>query len=170
MTQAPHRGEGPVSLGFALLVTTDSRTDADDATTPLVSSQVVASGHRLVETRRMANDVARLRAAAEELLSHDRVDVLVASGGTGFSPRDVSVEALRPLIDREAPGFGEIFRRLSFDEIGAAALLSRAFAGSVGVRCLFALPGNPAAVELALRHLILPTAAHWIGQLRKGAA
>jgi molybdenum cofactor biosynthesis protein B len=150
-------------------VTTDSRTDADDATTPLVSSQVVASGHRLVETRRVANDVARLRAVAEELLSHDRVDVLVASGGTGFSPRDVSVEALRPLIDREAPGFGEIFRRLSFDDIGAAALLSRAFAGSVGVRCLFVLPGNPAAVELALRQLILPTTAHWIGQLRKGA-
>ena len=167
MTPLPHRGGEPSRLGFSLLVPTDSRSEGDDVTTPLVESLLVSLGHGLVEARRVVNDAARIRAAAQELLSRDDVDALVVSGGTGFSPRDVSVEALRSLVDREAPGFGEIFRRLSFDDIGAAACLSRAFAGAVGRRVLFVLPGSPAAVELALRRLIFPVAAHWIGQLRK---
>jgi molybdenum cofactor biosynthesis protein B len=159
-------------VGFALLVPTDSRSEADDATSPAVRARVEAAGHRFVRGVRTANEAAVIREEASRLLALDGVDALLVSGGTGFSSRDVTIEALRPLAEREAPGFGELFRRLSFDEPGgpgAMAILSRAFAANVGRKCLFVLPGAPAAVDLALERLILPTASHWVGQLRRGA-
>jgi molybdenum cofactor biosynthesis protein B len=170
---APHRSGEPTQVGFALLVPTDSRSEVDDATSPAVRARVEAAGHRFVEGVRTANDEAAIRREAARLLEVDGVDVLVVSGGTGFSPRDVTVDALCGLAEREAPGFGEAFRRLSFDQPGgpgAMALLSRAFAASVGRKCLFVLPGSPSGVALALDQLILPTVAHWLGQLRRGDA
>ncbi|MDB4982915.1 MAG: molybdenum cofactor synthesis domain protein, partial [Myxococcales bacterium] len=96
-----------------------------------------------------------------------RVDAVLVTGGTGLAPRDRTPEALAPLFERRLDGFGELFRALSFQEIGAAAMLSRAEAGVVGGVLVFLMPGSPAAVRLAMRKLIAPELAHAVGQLRR---
>lgn len=154
------------SLGFATLVVSDARTAASDRSGPLVAERVAAAGHRAVERRLAANQVEAVRRELGALLADERVDVVVVCGGTGLASRDVTVEAVRPLLARELPGFGELFRALSFQEIGAAAMLSRATAGVASGRAVFVLPGSPPAVALALDRLILPEAAHLLEQVR----
>jgi molybdenum cofactor biosynthesis protein B len=100
------------------------------------------------------------------LAAGGQIDAVFLTGGTGVSARDGTVEAIAPLLDRQLDGFGELFRMLSFAEVGAAAMLSRALGGTVGPVAVFAMPGSPAAVQLALPRLILPELAHLVGQLR----
>ena len=162
-----HRAYGPDRLGFAALTVSDSRTAADDASGDEIARRVAAAGHRLVERRIVSDEIVAIRAAAGELLCLDDVDVLVLSGGTGCSPRDLTLEAAAPLFERRIDGFGELFRMLSFEEVGAAAMLSRAAAGIIGRRAVFVLPGSPKAVALALERLILTEAGHLLGQARR---
>ena len=108
-----------------------------------------------------------IAAAVDRALAAAGCDVVLVSGGTGVAPRDVTLEAVAPLFDKELPGFGELFRSLSFAEIGAAAMLSRAAAGVARGRAIFLLPGSPAALDLALGRLILPEAAHLLSQARR---
>ncbi len=162
-----HRAYGPDHLGFAALTVSDSRTPADDGSGELIERLVTAGGHRLVERRIVADELAAVRAAATELLRRDEVDVVVLSGGTGMAPRDLTLEAVRPLFERRVEGFGELFRMLSWEQVGAAAMLSRADAGTVGGKAVFALPGSPKAVELAMARLVLPEAGHLLGQARR---
>ncbi|MGE5234512.1 MAG: MogA/MoaB family molybdenum cofactor biosynthesis protein [Acidobacteriota bacterium] len=162
-----HREEAPSALRFALIVATDTRTAGDDRTTPLVRERVTLAGHELAAARRVPNEIGEIQDALRQLLIANGIDVVVVSGGTGFSPRDVTVEAIRPLLERTVDGFGELFRALSFAEIGAAAMLSRALAGTAHRRAVFVLPGSPQAVALALERLILPEAAHLVAQLRR---
>lgn len=157
------------TLGYALVTASDSRTPDDDESGRRMAERVEAAGGRVVERLIVADDQARLRAAVGVLLGDREVDVVVVSGGTGVSPRDVTVEALEPLFDRGLPGFGEIFRSLSYAQIGAAAMLSRATAGIAEGRAVFLLPGSPKAVTLALDELILPEAAHLVAQARRQA-
>ena len=162
-----HRAYGPDRLGFATLTVSDSRSEADDTSGDEVERLTTAAGHRLVERRIVPDEIVEIRAAAGELLRRDDVDVLVLSGGTGFSPRDLTLEAAAPLLERRIDGFGELFRMLSFEEVGAAAMLSRAAAGIIGGRAVFVLPGSPKAVALAMERLILPEAGHLLGQARR---
>lgn len=162
-----HRAYGPDRLGFAAMTVSDSRTAADDGSGETLERLVTAAGHRLVERRIVPDEIVEIRAAAGELLLRDDVDVLVLSGGTGFSPRDLTLEAAAPLLERRVDGFGELFRMLSYQEVGAAAMLSRAAAGIIGRRAVFILPGSPKAVALAMERLILPEAGHLLGQARR---
>ncbi len=163
-----HRAYGPGQLGFAALTVSDSRTETDDASGDEIERSAVTAGHRLLERRIVPDDIVEIRAAAAEILQRDDVDVLVLSGGTGFSPRDLTLEAAVPLLERRIDGFGELFRMLSYEEVGAAAMLSRAAAGVIGRRAVFVLPGSPKAVALAMTRLILPEAGHLLGQARRG--
>lgn len=158
---------GAPNLGFALVTASDSRSPAEDRSGALARELVAAAGHRVAAAVLVADEAADLRAAVEAALARSEVDVVVVTGGTGLAPRDVTVEALTPLFEKTIVGFGELFRRLSYDEIGAAAMLSRAAAGIVGTRALFLLPGSPAAVRLALEALILPEVAHLLAQARR---
>jgi molybdenum cofactor biosynthesis protein B len=162
-----HRAYAPRALGFAAVTASDSRTVATDHGGRLVREKVEQAGHRFVAGRLVRDEPEALQAAVAELLALPEVDVVVTTGGTGFSPRDVTLEAVSPLFERVVPGFGELFRLLSFQEVGAAAMLSRAMAGVVGQRVVFCLPGSPRAVALALDRLVLPEAAHLLGQLRR---
>ena len=162
-----HRAYGPDRLGFAALTVSDSRTEADDASGDAIERLTTAAGHRLIERRIVPDEIVAIRAAAGELLRQDEVDVLILSGGTGFSPRDLTLEAAGPLLERRIDGFGELFRMLSFEEVGAAAMLSRAAAGLIGTRAVFVLPGSPKAVALAMERLILPETGHLLGQARR---
>jgi molybdenum cofactor biosynthesis protein B len=162
-----HRRYAPNRLGFAVVTVSDSRTEADDAGGAAVRRLVEGEGHRVVGGRIVRDEVVAVRGVVGELLREEGVDVLVLTGGTGVSPRDVTPEAVGPLLERRVEGFGELFRYLSFGQVGAAAMLSRAGAGVAGGRAVFWLPGSPAAVELAMRELILPEAGHLIGQARR---
>jgi molybdenum cofactor biosynthesis protein B len=167
MSAEEHRAAAPGVLGFGLITVSDSRAKADDVSGRLLREGVVAAGHLVVETVLVADDVAAIRAAVGRLLEQPGLDVVVATGGTGFSPRDLTVEAVAPLFDRPVEGFGELFRMLSYQQVGAAAMLSRAAAGLVRDRAVFLLPGSPKAVTLALEALILPEAAHLLAQARR---
>jgi molybdenum cofactor biosynthesis protein B len=167
MSVEDHRRGAPGGLGFAAVTVSDTRTAATDAGGRRIRELVEAAGHRLVAAEIVPDEVAALRAAVAALLGRDGVDAVVLTGGTGLSPRDVTPEAVEPLLERPLPGFGELFRALSRREVGAAAMLSRAFAGVARGRVVYALPGSPAAVELAMTELILPETGHLLAQCRR---
>lgn len=167
MSVEEHRALSPAVLAFGLVTVSDTRAHEDDASGRLLRAAVTGRGHRVLAAELVPDDVAAIRGAVRRLLSLPEMDVVVLTGGTGFSPRDLTVEAVAPLFDRPVEGFGELFRMLSFQQVGAAAMLSRAAAGLVGDRAVFLLPGSPKAVALALESLILPEAAHLLAQARR---
>jgi molybdenum cofactor biosynthesis protein B len=118
-----------------------------------------------VESVIVPDEPEMIRSAVQRLLGE--CDAVISTGGTGFARRDGTVDALSPLLDRTIPGFGELFRSLSFQEIGAASMLSRAMAGTVDGRLIFMLPGSEAAVRLAMTHLILPEISHLAWELKR---
>lgn len=160
---------GRPELGFALITVSDTRTASNDAGGRRLRELVETAGHRVVAAGIVADERAAIAAALEGALAQAGTDVVLLTGGTGVAPRDVTVEAVAPLLDRELPGFGELFRMLSFAEIGAAAMLSRATAGIARGRPVFLLPGSPAALGLAMERLILPEVAHLLAQARRPA-
>lgn len=163
------RSAGDGALGFAVVTVSDSRSAETDAGGRRLRELVEAAGHHVASATIVRDEPAAIRAATESALASAGVDLVLLTGGTGVSPRDVTPEAVVPLFEKELPGFGELFRQLSWAEIGSAALLSRATAGMARGRAIFVLPGSPAALELAMERLILPEARHLIGQARRGA-
>ena len=167
MSAEQHRQYSPSNLGFALITVSDSRTTGDDASGSALAGLAREAGHRVETAELVKDDVAAIRRAVRQALAMDGVDVVVLTGGTGFSPRDVTLDAVEPLLEKRVEGFGELFRMLSYQQVGAAAMLSRAAAGLVGSRAVFLLPGSPKAVALAMEKLILPEAGHLLGQARR---
>ena len=169
---AAHEAAAPRELGWGVLTVSSSRAGGaaaagGDRSGDLLAALLAEAGHGRVERALVADDAAAIAAAVAGFLADPGIDVVVTTGGTGVSPSDVTPEAVAPLLERRLDGFGELFRSLSFAAVGAAALLSRAEAGVAGRKAVFVLPGSPAAVELAMRRLVLPAAAHLIGQLRR---
>jgi molybdopterin adenylyltransferase len=167
MSVEEHKTYAPTVLSFGLITVSDSRAVADDTSGRLLRDGVTGHGHRVVGTALVADDVASIRAAVWQMLALPELDVVILTGGTGLAPRDLTIDAVAPLFDRPVEGFGELFRMLSYQQIGAAAMLSRAAAGLVRDRALFLLPGSPKAVSLALEALILPEAGHLLSQARR---
>ena len=169
MSDAPsaHRAYAPGALGCAVLTVSDSRTVENDTSGKLIRELLEAKGHRAVLHEIVPDDAGVIRLAVLRALAHGQVDAVIATGGTGVSPRDVTPEAVTPLFEKELAGFGELFRMLSFQEIGAAAVLSRAVAGTAARKVVYVLPGSSGAVRLALERLILPELGHVVGQLRR---
>jgi len=151
-----HRSDAPTHVACFVLTCSDSRAHADD-----VSGRALREGQTVVR-----DEPEQIRAAVERGLEGGARAVLV-TGGTGITGRDQTVEAIRPLLEKEIPGFGELFRMLSFQEIGSAAWLSRALAGTVRGTLVFVLPGSPNAVRLALDRLILPELGHAVRELSR---
>lgn len=159
-----HRKAAREVLHFSVITVSDSRTVEEDVSGKLICELAVGDGHEVVDHEIVTDDRLEIRTRLQAVLADERVDVVVLNGGTGFSQRDVTAEVIEPLLDTTVQGFGELFRMLSFKQVGAAAMLSRAVAGLVGIRAVFVLPGSPKAVELAMRQLILPEAAHLLSQ------
>jgi len=170
MSAEQHRQYAPAVLGFAVITVSDSRRPEDDTSGRTIRDLAAAAGHRVEDSTLVLDDVAALRAALRRMLARPGVDVVVTTGGTGLSPRDLTLEAVGPLLDRPVEGFGELFRMLSYNQVGAAAMLSRAAAGLIGDRAVFLLPGSPKAVALAMEKLILPEAGHLLAQARRPAS
>lgn len=176
-TAEDHRAHAPASsaLRVAIVTASDSRTEATNEGGRLIRALCDEAGLAVVAEALLREEPQALRDHVDAL-AHGRggvdvdVDVVLVTGGTGLGPRDRTPEAVGGLFERRLDGFGELFRMLSFQEIGAAAMLSRADAGVVGRALVFLMPGSPAAVGLAMRRLILPELAHAVGQMRRHPA
>ena len=164
---AQHRAYAPAKLGVLVLTVSDTRSASDDTSGKLIAERLEAAGHGVVERAIVKDDRDAIRSAVLRGIARPDTDVVIATGGTGVSPRDSTPEAVEPLLDKVLHGFGELFRALSFQEIGAAAFLSRALAGTAQRTAVFVMPGSSAAVRLAMDRLILPELAHLVGQLRR---
>jgi len=143
-----------VPLTLCVLTVSDSRTAADDTSGDYLVASLQEAGHRLHERTISADDKYQLRAIVSRWIADDAVHGILVTGGTGFTGRDSTPEALLPLLDKKMPGFGEMFRALSFDEIGTSTLQSRAFAGLANATFLFALPGSTSACRTGWEKLI----------------
>jgi molybdenum cofactor biosynthesis protein B len=149
-----------------VITVSDTRTLQTDESGSLAEALTAKAGFHVTRRDLVRDDPVAISARVRELVTRREVEAVLLTGGTGIAARDGTVEALTPLLERRLDGFGELFRMLSFADVGAAAMLSRAVAGSMGGVAIFAMPGSPAAVQLALGRLILPELRHLIGQLR----
>lgn len=163
-----HRRTAPASVAVTLLTLSDSRDSTSDTTGQLIGDLLTAAGHTVAGYSILPEEPAILHQGLELALARADSQALILNGGTGVAPRDITPEVVRPFLEKELPGFGELFRQLSYREIGSAALLSRALAGIANSKVLFILPGSQAACKLALEQLILPELAHLVGEASKG--
>lgn len=151
--------EAETHLRCAVITISDTRTVDDDVSGDTIVRALTDDGHKVIYRTIVPDDGERILAALDEALALD-VAVIVTNGGTGIARRDVTFEFLQGRLERTLPGFGELFRALSFPEIGPAAILTRATAGTIAETLVFVLPGSPHAVETALGGLILPDLPH----------
>ncbi len=160
-TVAEHREDSPTTVSAFVVTCSDSRDEKLDEGGPLLRRLLEERGHTVTGALVVRDDVEAIRAAFEAGVASG-ARVVLFTGGTGLARRDVTVEAMTPLFDKTLPGFGELFRVLSFQEIGPAAMLSRAVAGVARGVLVFALPGSPRALSLALQRLVLPELGHLV--------
>jgi molybdopterin adenylyltransferase len=164
MSTAAHRKDAPASVRCFVLTISDTRTPASDASGDAIAHALESAGHSIDGRRIVKDDPDAVRAAVQDALA---ADVVITTGGTGLASRDGTYEALSAIFDKTIDGFGELFRMLSYQQVGSAAMLSRACAGSIGRTAVFALPGAENAVRLAVDKLILPEIGHVVRELRR---
>ncbi|UCD96613.1 MAG: MogA/MoaB family molybdenum cofactor biosynthesis protein [Candidatus Bathyarchaeota archaeon] len=169
-----HKAMAPHALAFSLITCSTSRWNAlqrhenpSDPSADLVASKLEANHYQVVSRTTVNDDPQMIKASLVEALKDDRVDAVITIGGTGASPRDISIETVMPMLDKVLPGFGELFRSLSYETIGSAAILSRAIAGIVKGKAVFCIPGSINAATLCLDRLILPEAGHIVKHARE---
>jgi molybdenum cofactor biosynthesis protein B len=168
MGHEEHRHEAPRSVRIFVVTASDTRGEAEDASGAFLKEAIARAGHALAGYRIVKDEPAELRAALEAAAAAG-ADAIVVNGGTGISGRDRTYEAVAGMLEKRLDGFGELFRMLSWQEIGAAAMLSRAVAGTWGGRAVFSVPGSSAAVRLAWEKLIGPEVGHVVRELRRHA-
>ena len=149
--------KGPVAL--AIVTVSDTRTPETDVNADYLRGQIAAVGHRVADYRLIKDEPTQVAGVLDELAAGD-AQLILFNGGTGIAPRDTTYDALSGKLEKVLPGFGEIFRMLSYEQVGAAAILSRATAGVYRGRVVISTPGSPAAVRLAWEKLIAPELAH----------
>ena len=167
MTGHAHRSSTPVHAALALLTVSDTRTPDDDRSGQVARSLVEQAGHRVADYRILPDEPEAISDCVATWLGREDCDAIVVNGGTGISRRDRTYEVISALLDQRLDGFGELFRWLSYEQIGSAAMLSRALGGIARGKPVFSLPGAPEAVALALERLVLPELGHLLGQLGK---
>lgn len=165
MSREEHRG-GPLRL--AVITVSDTRTEATDKGGDTVARLAGEAGHLIVARTIVKDDFTQIVQAVQSYLANKDIDCIITTGGTGIAKRDVTIEAITSLLTKEIPGFGEIFRYLSYTaDIGTKAMASRAVAGVCEERLIFSLPGSVGAVTLGMTKLILPEIRHMVYELRK---
>ena len=162
-----HRESAPETVRIAVLTVSDTRTPETDTGGDVVEELMRGAGHEVVAREIVRDEAASIRTRLVDLLDRTDVDAVVTTGGTGISARDTTYEVVDRMIEKKLDGFGELFRMLSYEEIGAAAVLSRAVAGAVGTKLVASLPGSRNAVGLAMEKLLVPEIAHIVFELRK---
>jgi len=169
MSQVPdqHRSEAPQIVRCAVVTVSDTRTRETDTGGQTVVDLLTQAGHEILGRHLIPDEPDEMRGLLTSLRDRDDVDAILMTGGTGLGRRDQTAETVAGLLDKPLPGYGELFRMLSYEEIGAAAMLSRAVGGLVGRTVLLAMPGSTAAVRLAMEKLILPELGHLVREARR---
>ncbi len=162
-----HREASPERVRVAVLTISDTRTPETDTGGNAIVELMREAGHEISHREIVKDDAPRIEVALQGLLADADVDAVITTGGTGISARDTTYEVVSRLIDKKLDGFGELFRMLSYEEIGAAAILSRAVAGASGSKFVACLPGSTNAVRLAMEKLLVPEIPHVVFELRK---
>ncbi len=169
-----HKATAPKQVTFAVLVCSTSRYQemqkgkmTGDVSGDMIEALLTNAGHCVLSRKVIADDKDMIEEAVMSFLSSTELDAALFCGGTGISPKDITVETVTPFFDKTLPGFGEIFRRLSYDEMGSAAIMSRAVAGVAKGKVLFCIPGSPDAVRVSVETLILPEIPHIVRHIRE---
>lgn len=164
---AEHRLQSPQNLGCAVVTVSDTRTLENDTGGQTAIDRLLSAGHIVAAREIIPDEPERMRALLDSLAGRADIDAILLTGGTGISGRDQTFETVSQLLTKPLPGYGELFRMLSFTEIGPAAMLSRAVGGLMGRTIVLTMPGSPAAVRLAMERLILPELGHLVREARR---
>ena len=159
-----HKAAAPRSIRCFILTVSDTRTEENDTSGRAIADLLAAKGHVVAGRAIVKDDPTQVRGTIERQLSNAEVQVIITTGGTGITSRDSTYEAIGALFEKRLDGFGELFRMLSYEQIGAAAMMSRACAGLAAGRILVSLPGSEAAVRLAMEKLVIPELGHLVQQ------
>lgn len=165
MTHTPHPDPHPITLNCGIITVSDTRTPDTDRSGQLIRQSLQEAGHKITAYQILPDEPEQIQSLLTQLCT-PTTDAILLNGGTGIAPRDTTYDALESLLEKTLPGFGEIFRILSYDEIGSRAIASRAIAGIYRQTLIFSLPGSSNAVKLALEKLILPEIVHLAQQLK----
>jgi len=173
-TAKKHKATAPKQLKFAVFVCSTSRyqqlqkgEEIDDVSGENIEALLKNAGHMVLFKKIIADDKALIQEAVKSVLDSADLDAAIFCGGTGIAPSDITIETVSPFLEKTLPGFGEIFRRLSYDKVGSAAVMSRAVAGVAKGKALFCIPGSPDAVRVSVEMLILPEAPHIVRHARE---
>lgn len=173
-TSKKHKKSAPRRLTFGVFICSTSRYEkvkkgerVEDPSGDLIESLLKQAGHSVIFRKVISDDEVMIEEAARQVSCAEGLDAVVFCGGTGITHSDLTIETVSPLLEKTLPGFGEFFRRLSYDEIGSAAVLSRAIAGVMNGRVFFCIPGSPSAVRLCVEKLILTEAPHIVKHARE---
>jgi molybdenum cofactor biosynthesis protein B len=167
---AQHRDMGRGPVGCAVLTISDTRTTRTDTGGQLIVDALAAAGHRVVRRAIAKDEPEQILRWLDEAASDPDVRVILTTGGTGISPRDTTYDVVSRVLEKRLDGFGELFRMLSYQDVGAAAMLSRAIGGTYRGRVLLCMPGSPNAVRLAVEKLILPEIGHLAWEVARASA
>jgi molybdenum cofactor biosynthesis protein B len=166
-TPQEHKASSPQSLRCAVITVSDTRTIDTDTGGTQVVDRLKHAGHEVVLREIIRDDPSTMRSLLESLRNQIELDAILMTGGTGITSRDQTFETVTSMLSKPLPGYGELFRMLSYQEIGSAAMLSRATGGLLGGKVLLTMPGSPAAVVLAMEKLILPELGHLVREARR---
>jgi molybdenum cofactor biosynthesis protein B len=164
MSQEEHKAIAPASVSCFIITVSDTRTEATDTAGAAIAQLLSAAGHTVAGRTIVSDDAELVRGLIEKQLANPNVQAVITTGGTGITSRDSTYEAVETMMRKRLDGFGELFRMLSYQQIGPAAMMSRACAGVVAGRVLVALPGSEAAVRLAMERLLIPELGHLVQQ------
>jgi molybdopterin adenylyltransferase len=164
---ATHRAQAPATVTCFVLTVSDTRRPDTDTSGRAIRDLLEAAGHRIAGHAIVRDEPAEVGARVREQIADPDTEVIITTGGTGITRRDGTYEAVSALLEKRLDGFGELFRMLSFEDIGPAAMMSRAMAGTAAGTAIFVLPGSEAAVRLAMTRLIVPELGHVVQQLRR---
>lgn len=167
MSAVPHPDTAALSVSCAVITVSDTRTMETDRSGQAIKTLLQESGHTIASYTLVPDEPVQVRSQIMDLSQRLDVSAILLNGGTGIAPRDTTYDAIAGLLDKTLPGFGEIFRWLSYQDIGSRAMASRAIAGTLGNTLIFSMPGSTNAVTLALQQLILPELRHLVSQLNQ---
>jgi molybdenum cofactor biosynthesis protein B len=166
-SDAQHKAQAPASVRCFIVTVSDTRTEATDTSGRAIADLLTAAGHAIAGRAIVRDDADLVRDTIVRQLAQADVQAIITTGGTGISSRDSTYEAVSAMLQKRLDGFGELFRMLSYADIGSAAIMSRACAGLIAGRVVIALPGSEAAVRLALDKLVVPELGHMVQQAAK---
>ena len=167
MNSKPHPDTEEIIVNCAVITVSDTRSQETDKSGQIIQKLLTDSNHQIVAYSIVKDEPIAIKVQIINLATDPQLDVLIFNGGTGIAPRDTTYDAISSLLEKTLPGFGELFRFLSYQDIGSRAIASRATAGVYKSKLIFSLPGSANAVKLAMAELILPELTHLVEQLKR---